>query len=98
MDNCNDFIVSSDYSGYVFVGCASGQFTPQGSKEAIPFANIFVLSPVSDFASDDYEAHGFKAEKKKCQDSSVWDGLQIGDRVKLFFDDRGKVIMAAVDN
>lgn len=94
----SEFIVSSEYPGYVFVGCNSGVFTPQGSKEEVPFANMFVLSPVSDYSSEDYEAWGFKAEKKKCIDSTIWEGLQIGDRVKLFFDDRKRVVMAAQDN
>ena len=98
MENTNDFIVSTEYSGYVYVGNASGYFTPQGRTEAVPYANMYVISPVSDYSSDDYEANGFKAEKKKCQDPSVWEGLEIGDRVKLFFDDRGRVIQAAVDN
>lgn len=94
----NEFIVSSEYPGYVFVGCNSGFFTPQGKKEQVPFANMFVISPVSDYSSDDYEAFGFKAEKKKCIGPEVWEGLQIGDRVKLFFDDKNRVVMAAQDN
>lgn len=93
-----DFIVSTEYPGYVFVGCAHGQFIPEGSSTPRAFANMFVLSPVSDFESDDYQAQGFKAEKKKCIDASVFEGLEPGDRCKLFFDDRGRVIMAAQDN
>ena len=59
---------------------------------------MFVLSPVSDYTSDDYSARGFKAEKKKCLSSDIWADLQIGDRVKLFFDDKGRVVLAAQDN
>ena len=98
MMDTNDFIVSTDYAGYVYVGHASGYFTSQGKSESVPYANMYVLSPVSDFSSDNYAAYGFKAEKKKCQDATIWENLQIGDRVKLFFDDRGRVIMAAQDN
>ena len=94
----DDFIVSADYSGYIYVGNAAGSFTPRGSSSPVPFANMYVLSPVSDYSSDEYQAYGFKAEKKKCLDETVWEGLQIGDRVKLFFDDRGRVIQAAADN
>lgn len=93
-----DFIVSSEYPGYVFVGCASGQFTPQGSSEPVAFANMYVLSPVSNFSSEDYEAQGFKAEKVKCLSPDVFKDLQIGDRVKLFFDDKRRVQLAVQDN
>lgn len=97
MDN-NDFIVSTEYAGYVFVGWACGRYEDRRSQEMKPFANMFVISPSSDYVSDDYEAYGFKAEKKKCISPDVWKDLQIGDRVKLFFDDKQRVVMAAVDN
>ncbi len=58
---------------------------------------MYVLSPVSTFASEDYQAEGMKAEKKKCLSSEVWDGLEPGNRVKLFFDDKGRVVMAALE-
>lgn len=95
----NDFIVSTEYKGYVFVGWASGLFEPSDRPgQKIPYANMFVLSPSSDYVADDYEACGFKAEKLKCINSGVWRDLQIGDRVKLFFDDRKRVVMAVCDN
>ena len=58
---------------------------------------MYVLSPVSTFASEDYQAEGMKAEKKNCLSSEVWDGLEPGNRVKLFFDDKGRVVMAALE-
>ena len=61
-----EFVVDPEYQGYVFLGWAKGQFEPQNGKEKRPYYNIFVLSPVSDWTSEDYEAFGFKAEKKKC--------------------------------
>lgn len=87
------------YRGYVFLGWAAGLFeakTRRGS-EMRPYYNMYVLSPVSDFVSDEYEASGYKAEKKKCVSSDVWQGLKPGDKVKLFFDDKQKVIEAALD-
>lgn len=92
-----DFIVSEDYSGYVYVGNAYGNFEAStGEKQ--PFANIFVVSPVSTYESADYHAAGWKAGKLKCVDPGVWKDLQIGDRVKLFFDDKQRVVMAVADN
>lgn len=91
-----EFIVSSEYSGYVFLGWASGRFENQ-KGEKTPYHNIYVLSPVSSYESEDYQAFGFKAEKKKCVSQSVWKDLEPGNRVRLFFDDKGRVVMAALD-
>lgn len=93
----NDFIVSSEYYGYVYVGNAYGNFEDQRGNMQ-PFAHIFVVSPVSSYESDDYHASGFKAEKLKCVDRAVWKDIKIGDRVKLFFDDKKRVVMAVSDN
>ena len=90
------FKVDMEYQGYVFVGGAQGTFETQ-DKRRMPFANIFVLSPASTYTSDEYRAFGFKAEKKKCLDAKIMEGLNIGDKVKLFFDDKGRVIAAALD-
>lgn len=92
-----EFIVDQGYTGYVFVGWAAGWFeVREGEKR--PYANMYVLSPVSSYVSEDYEAHGMKAEKKKCLSSEVWKGLKVGDRVKLFFDDKQRVMLAQADN
>ena len=92
----NDFIIEAGYEGYVFVGWASGMFeTDKGEK--MPYHNIYVLTPVSSYQSDDYHASGWKAEKKKCVSPEVWKDLVPGNRVKLFFDDRKRVVMAALD-
>ena len=63
----------------------------------MPYYNMFVLSPVSSFQSEDYKAYGLKAEKKKCLSEKVWEGLEPGDKVRLFFDDKGRIIEAALD-
>ena len=81
-----DFSVSVGYPGYTFVGWAEG-----------PFYNMYVLAPVSSFVSEDYTAYGLKADKKKCLSPEVWKGFTPGDKVKLFFDDKQRVIMAALD-
>lgn len=92
-----EFMVDMSYQGYVFVGWAKGQFeTQRGEKR--PFYNLFVLSPASDFRSEDYQASGLKAEKKKCLSDRVWEGFEPGDRVRLFFDDKGRVIEAALED
>ncbi len=91
-----EFLVQTSYPGYVFVGWAAGRFK-NDRGELTPYANMFVLSPVSSFVSEDYEAFGLKAEKKKCLSPDVWKDLEIGSRVRLFFDDRQRVVMAALD-
>lgn len=96
------FTVDSEYKGYVYVGNACGRFDT-GRSEVIdgqavpvktPYANMYVLSPTSDFESDDYKGTGLKAEKYKCISSDVWANLQIGEQVQLFFDDKKRVQMA----
>ena len=91
--------IAPAYQGYVFLGWAAGLFEAktQTGTEKRPYYNMYVFSPVSDFRSDEYEASGFKAEKKKCISPDVWKGLEPGDKVKLFFDDKQKVIQAALD-
>lgn len=95
-----NFEVSGNYEGYVYVGHASGRFDAEENGQPVKreYHNIYVLSPVSNYTSEDYKAYGFKAEKLKCATPTVWDGLQPGDRVKLFFDERKRVIMTAYDD
>ena len=91
-----EFQVSTAYSGYVFLGWAQGRFEPEQGRK-MPYYNMFVLSPVSSFQSEDYKAYGLKAEKKRCLSEKVWEGLEPGDKVRLFFDDKGRIIEAALD-
>lgn len=92
-----DFVVDTGYPGYVFVGYAEGQFQPENGGDKRPYYNMYVLTPVSGYESEDYKAFGMKADKKKCLSSDVWKDLEIGSRVKLFFDDKQRVVMAALD-
>ena len=91
-----EFIVDTGYQGYVFLSRAQGMFETQGGQKR-PYYNMYVFSPVSSYESEDYRAFGLKAEKKKCVSSGVWEGFNPGDKVKLFFDDKGRVIAAALD-
>ena len=91
-----EFIVSSEYPGYVFLGWARGNFQTE-SGEKREYYNMYVLSPVSTYQSADYQASGYKAEKKSCINAEVWKDLDPGTRVKLFFDDKRRVVMAALD-
>ena len=84
------------YQGYVFLGWASGLFELKNGEKR-PYYNMYVFSPVSTFESEDYKASGFKAEKKKCVNPDVWRSLTPGDKVRLFFDDKGRVIESALD-
>ena len=91
--------IDSEYDGYVFLGAAQGRFEPEGGQigEKKDYFQMFVISPVSSFSSEDYSAFGFKAEKKRCVSADVWKELNIGDRVRLFFDDKKRVVRAALD-
>ena len=88
--------IDLEYQGYVFLGWASGMFEANNGWR-LPYHNMFVFSPVSTFESEDYKASGFKAEKKKCISPSVWAGMNPGDKVRLFFDDKGRVIESALE-
>ena len=90
------FKVDMEYQGYVFLGGARGTFEARDGRR-VPFFNMFVLSPTSTYTSEDYRAFGFKAEKKKCLSGDIMEGLNPGDQVKLFFDDKGRVQAAALD-
>lgn len=94
-----EFSISSEYAGYVFMGWAAGKFdadTDAGTEKK-PYFNLYVISPVSAYESDDYQARGFKAEKKKCISADIWKDFEPGDRIKLFFDDKKRVVLAALD-
>ena len=91
-----EFTVNSDYQGYIFVGHAEGKFDGNRNGEKLPFYSMYVISPVSTWQSEDYEAIGWKAEKKRCISPEVWRGLEPGDHVMLFFDDKGRVIQAGL--
>ena len=90
------FNVDFEYQGYVFLGGAQGTFETQ-DKRRVPYFSMYVLSPANTFTSESYRAFGFKAEKKKCLSEDIMKGLNPGDRVKLFFDDKGRVQAAALD-
>lgn len=89
--------IDPSYKGYTFLGSAVGLFkTDRGDMRN--YCNLYVCSPVSDFTSEFYKGSGFKAEKKSCLSSSVLgEGFKPGDKVKLFFDDRGRVQLIALD-
>ena len=85
--------INQEHNGYTYMGCAQGRFeTRDGTKR--PYYNIYVVCPVSTYSSEDYQAFGYKAEKKSCTSADVWNGLVPGDRVRLYFDDKQRVMMA----
>ena len=58
-----EMIVDTEYAGYVFVGWAAGRFQTERG-DMMPYVNMFVLSPVSTYESEGYQAMGMKAEKR----------------------------------
>lgn len=93
----DDYIINGNYQGYTFLGCAQGNITDEATGEKRPYYQMFAATPVSSFKSEDYSAFGWKAEKLRCIDAGVWKGLEPGNQVKLFFDDKKRVILAALD-
>lgn len=95
-----EIIIDREYPGYTFLGWAEGQFDADdqenGGKIKQSYWTVYVASPVSTWTSEDYHAAGLKAEKKKCA-TKVWDGISIGDKMRLFFDDKQRVVMMALD-
>ena len=79
---------------YIYVGHAQGRFKPDNGGDMMPYYNMFVITPVSDFVSADYQASGWKAEKLKCVNAEVWKNIQIGETVELYFDSRNRVSLA----
>ena len=93
----NEFMVDMAYPGYVFVGWAKGRFK-RDDGQMQSYCNMYVISPVSAYTSEDYQAGGFKAEKLSCVGPELLDGLMPGERVKLFFDDRKRVSFTVKDS
>ena len=92
----SEFIVDGNYKGYTYIGHAYGRFKGR-EGDMLDFANIFVISCDGSANREDYKASGFKAEKFKCISADVFTGLTPGDKVKLFFDNKQRVIQAAID-
>lgn len=82
---------------YIYVGCAEGRFEIQDGPDKgkmRDYANMFVISPVSDYKSDDYQAQGFKAEKLSALSPEVWKDLTPGEKCTLYFNDKKAVALA----
>lgn len=82
---------------YIYVGCAEGRFEIQNGADKGKmrgYFNMFVISPVSDYKSDDYQATGFKAEKLSCLSADAWKNLTPGEKVTLYFTDKKQVALA----
>lgn len=82
---------------YIFVGCAEGRFEIQNGPDKgkmRDYANMYVLTPSSDYKSDDYKAAGFKAEKLSALSPDVWKDLTVGEKCTLFFNDKKQVALA----
>ena len=60
-----------------------------------PYYQLFVISPVSSYKSDNYSANGMKAEKLRCVSNAVWKDLKPLEVVNLYFDEKKRVSLAA---
>lgn len=87
---------------WVVTGWAEGQMETEreddkGNKIIVmqPYYQLFVLSPVSSYKSDNYCANGLKAEKLRCVSNAVWKDLTPMQVVNLYFDEKKRVSLAA---
>lgn len=60
------------------LGFTSGEFKKDNFSDPIPFANIWCAWPVKD-------GLGLQAEKYKLDGSDVFNGIELGDYVELYF-------------
>lgn len=87
---------------WVVTGWAEGQMETEreddkGQKVIVmqPYYQLFVISPVSSYKSDNYSASGMKAEKLRCVSNAVWKDLKPLEVVNLYFDEKKRVSLAA---
>lgn len=85
---------------WVVTGWAQGQMETdrtddKGNPVMQPYYQLFVLSPVSSYKSDNYNANGLKAEKLRCVSNAVWKDLTPLEVVNLYFDEKKRVSLAA---
>ena len=87
---------------WVVTGWAEGQMEVEredsiGKKytEMQPYYQLFVLSPVSSFKSDNYNANGLKAEKLRCVSNAIWKDLTPMEVVNLYFNEKKRVSLVA---
>ena len=80
---------------YTIVGWSWGTFTTQDGR-TMPYANLYVVSPVNQQQSETYHAVGYKAEKLSCVSPAVWESasLEINCDALLVFNKQGKVTYA----
>ena len=86
---------------YLVVGWAQGLMDTEeedanGKKVNVqrPYYQLFVLSPVSSYKSDTYQAAGLKAQKLRCASDAVWKNINPMEVCSLFFDEKKRVAMA----
>ncbi len=78
---------------YFYVGSAEGRFESNRTGNMVGYSNMYVISPVSDYKSDDYSGRGYKAEKFKCTSNAVYKDLEIGDEIEAYFDSQQRVAL-----
>lgn len=74
----------------IFVGYNFGRFE-NGDGDMQDYCNVFVLEPFNGTENKDYHFAGQKAVKYGCISPDVWKGIEIGAKVRMFFDSKKKV-------
>lgn len=74
---------------YVYLGHQEGSFTPDGESVPRSYRNIFVMQHVD--SSANRSVYGYVSEKLRVSDASVFKDLIPGMKVRLYFDQYGRV-------
>lgn len=101
-EKANEKVYTFKEREWVVTGWAEGKMEVEREDEnkrkyteMQPYFQLFVLSPVSSFKSENYSARGLKAEKLRCVSNAVWKDLKPLEVVNLYFDDKKRVSLAA---
>lgn len=101
-EKANDKVYTFKEREWVVTGWAEGKMEVEREDEnkrkyteMQPYFQLFVLSPVSSFKSENYSARGMKAEKLRCVSNAVWKDLKPLEVVNLYFDEKKRVSLAA---
>lgn len=82
------------HTGSVFLGSAYGNFTRDG--RSYKYANIFVATPVAVNPAEGRYGIGWRTDKHRCESEKVFQGLEVGDNVQLYFDQYQRVVEAVL--
>lgn len=82
-----------DENEYQVTGFQHGVFTA-GDGSKVKYCNLFCIAPIAGTETEDFHFAGYKTYTFKCASPDVLTGIKPQDHVQLFFNQRGRVVMA----